>query len=428
MSMRPSSKVDDDLPVIRINHLNHWYGDHEFRTQVLYDANLEIGRGQVVILRGPSGSGRATLMELIGGRRAVQDGYLRVMGHTMNGLSHRQLLEVRRQIGFIFEDPVLIASLTVAENVAVGLRYKGLSVQQRRQRVEEVLNRLGLQHRHSHSAEWMSGGQKRLVAIARAMVHSPQLILANEPTAQLSPDSARQVIEMIGRLAREEGCTSLIMTYDNRILDVANSVLTIEDGRIVSQQQPDTSTASVLPLVAERPVETSKDSGSTPAAPRSPKIFISYRREESEDITARIHDRLIARFGKENVFLDIDNIPLGVDFWEHIDRAVRQCDVLLAVVGEQWLGVRYREGPRQGQRRLDDEGDYVRFEIQSALARGIPVIPVRIGAAKIPAAHDLPDGLQKLANRNAAEVRSGPDFNHHVERLIQGIQNLTSTP
>lgn len=152
------------------------------------------------------------------------------------------------------------------------------------------------------------------------------------------------------------------------------------------------------------------------------KIFISYRREDSEDITGRIYDRLEQRFGRDNVFHDIDTIPLGVDFRMHLDQAVGQCDVLLVIIGEDWLDVRHPTGPKQNQRRLDDPADFVRIEIGSALARDIPVIPVLVGKMRMPGEDELPEALQPLAYRNATEVRSGRDFRDHVDRLIRGIE------
>ena len=154
-----------------------------------------------------------------------------------------------------------------------------------------------------------------------------------------------------------------------------------------------------------------------------PKIFVSYRRDDSEHITGRIYDRLENRFGRDNVFMDIDAVSFGVDFREHLDRAVGQCDVLLAVIGEYWLNIGHPEEPKQG-RRLDDPTDFVRIEIQSALARGIPVIPVLVGRAGMPGEQGLPEGLKVLAYRNAAEVRSGRDFRDHVDRLIRGVEHL----
>ena len=155
-----------------------------------------------------------------------------------------------------------------------------------------------------------------------------------------------------------------------------------------------------------------------------PKIFISYRRDDSEHITGRIYDRLEAHFGREAVYMDINAIPLGVDFRQHLQKAVGQCDILLAVIGDRWLDVRHQEGPKAGQRRLDDHGDFVRIEVQAALDRGIPVIPVLVGKARMPGEAILPRQLQSLAYRNATEVRSGPDFHVHMDRLVRGIEHL----
>jgi hypothetical protein len=153
-------------------------------------------------------------------------------------------------------------------------------------------------------------------------------------------------------------------------------------------------------------------------------IFISYRREDSKDIVGRIYDRLEAYFGREKVFLDIDKIPLGADFRERITHAVGQCGVLLVIIGEHWLEVRHGEGANQGQRRLDDPSDFVRIEIEAALTRDIPVIPVLVSGAKMPGEQQLPEGLKELAYRNAAEVGSGRDFHDHVDRLVRAIKYL----
>jgi hypothetical protein len=154
------------------------------------------------------------------------------------------------------------------------------------------------------------------------------------------------------------------------------------------------------------------------------RIFISYRREDSEHIAGRVYDHLEHHFGRDSVFIDVDTVPVGVDFREHLDQGVARCQVLLAIIGEQWLNNRYKEGPRQGQRRLDDPVDFVRLEIQSALRRGILVIPVLVGRAVMPGEQDLPEGLKDLAYRNAATVRAGRDFRDDLDRLIRGIEHL----
>jgi hypothetical protein len=155
-----------------------------------------------------------------------------------------------------------------------------------------------------------------------------------------------------------------------------------------------------------------------------PKVFISYRRQDNADVTGRLHDRLDLEFGRDSVFMDIDTIPPGVDFRMRLSEGVQQCDVLLAVIGDRWLDASFEGGPKTGKRRLEDPDDYVRIEVESALALGIPVVPVLVGRAAMPAETDLPRVLKELAYKNAAEARSGPTFHDNVDRLIRGLQNL----
>jgi hypothetical protein len=150
------------------------------------------------------------------------------------------------------------------------------------------------------------------------------------------------------------------------------------------------------------------------------KIFISYRRDDNAAMTGRIYDRLQARFGRKGIFMDIDTIPLGVDFRDHLHRAVGQCDALLAVIGRNWSG-----RTTDGNRRLDDPRDFVRIEVEAALARGIPVIPILIDHVTMPAESDLPASLAALAYRNAIVVDHGLDFHVHMERLIRAIEGLS---
>lgn len=145
------------------------------------------------------------------------------------------------------------------------------------------------------------------------------------------------------------------------------------------------------------------------------RIFISYRRADSELIAGLISQRLRERFGPDSAYLDTDAVPLGVDFRDHIKTAVGQCDVLLAVIGDGWIGS--INDLNSGNAR-----DFVRLEIESALDRGIPVVPVLVGQATMPAESDLPSSLQSLTFRNAAEVRAGRDLDQHLERLVQGIE------
>jgi hypothetical protein len=155
-----------------------------------------------------------------------------------------------------------------------------------------------------------------------------------------------------------------------------------------------------------------------------PKLFISYRRHESADATGRLYDRLKAHFGAASVFYDVDTIPLGVDFRKHLGDQVGKCDVFLAVIGDGWLKSRFKKGLKKGQRRLDDPADWVRIEIEAALARGIPVVPVLVGLAAMPSDTDLPDSLKELSFRQAVEVRSGADYDGHADRLIRALDRI----
>jgi uncharacterized protein YecT (DUF1311 family) len=150
------------------------------------------------------------------------------------------------------------------------------------------------------------------------------------------------------------------------------------------------------------------------------KIAISYRRSDSEDITGRIFDRLVQQFGKQTVFRDIDNIRPGIDFRTQIAEALRTTDVLLVMIGPRWFG-----GATGGQRRIDDEADPVRIEVETALKREIPIIPVLVGGIEMPKTKQLPESLRDLAYRHAVTVDSGRDFDHHVEGLVRALDQLS---
>lgn len=151
-----------------------------------------------------------------------------------------------------------------------------------------------------------------------------------------------------------------------------------------------------------------------------PQIFLSYRRSDSAYAAATLSDKLQEHFGEDAVFFDVDTIPLGVDFRESIGNAVGECDVLLAIIGDQWV----RAVDAQGNRRIDDPSDFVRIEIESALKRNIPVIPVLVDEVKMPAAADLPPSIQSIVFRNATELRAGRDLRQHLELLVQGIESI----
>lgn len=148
------------------------------------------------------------------------------------------------------------------------------------------------------------------------------------------------------------------------------------------------------------------------------RIFISYRRDDAGYVAGILADRIHGTFGAGSVFMDVDTIPLGVDFRKHINHAVAQCEVLLAIIGDNWLA----KSPDSSKRRIDEPSDFVRIELEAALARNIPVIPVLVGSATMPSPHELPTALEPLAFRNASELRSGRDMNHHVDVLVRGLR------
>ncbi len=148
-----------------------------------------------------------------------------------------------------------------------------------------------------------------------------------------------------------------------------------------------------------------------------PRIMLSYRRSDSAGITGRIFDRLAAHFGADSVFMDIDAIPLGVDFHKHIDDALKTMDVVLAIIGPDWLGPL-----SSGMSRIASPNDPVRIEIETALKNGTRIIPVLVEGAKMPARDDLPEPLRSIHSLNAARVNPGVDFQDQVERLVRSLE------
>jgi putative ABC transport system ATP-binding protein len=222
------------LPTIQIENLNHSFGEGNLQKPVLIDINLEIHAGEIIILTGPSGSGKTTLLTLIGALRSMQEGSLKILDRELKGASQKELVATRNRIGFIFQAHNLLKSLTAWENVTMPLRLQP-RIQNRQQLAVEILTTLGLGDRTHYYPENLSGGQKQRVAIARALVSKPQLILADEPTAALDSKSGREVVNLMQSLAKEQSCTILMVTHDNRILDVADRIIQMEDGCLVQK-------------------------------------------------------------------------------------------------------------------------------------------------------------------------------------------------
>jgi putative ABC transport system ATP-binding protein len=222
---------------IRIEALNYAYGEGELRRPVLRDVALQVGVGEVLLLTGPSGSGKTTLLTLIGALRAMQEGSCEVLGQELFGASERARVSLRQRIGFIFQNHNLLGALTARQNVAMALEVAPrLSETQRLHRAGEMLAAVGLAEHTDRLPGKLSGGQRQRVAIARALAAQPGLVLADEPTAALDKVSGAEVAHLLRDLAKSRGVPILMVTHDPRILDIADRVVTMEDGRIVEKQ------------------------------------------------------------------------------------------------------------------------------------------------------------------------------------------------
>jgi len=221
-------------PAIFISHLNHYYGQGSLRKQVLFDINLQVDRGEILIMTGPSGSGKTTLLTLMGSLRSVQDGNLSILGQALLNASKEQMTLTRRNIGYIFQAHNLLNFLTAYQNVEMALEIQNITAAEADTRIRTVLSAVGLEDRIDYYPSDLSGGQKQRVAIARALVSQPKIILADEPTAALDKKSGRDVVEIMEKLAREQGCTILLVTHDNRILDLADRIIYMEDGYLAN--------------------------------------------------------------------------------------------------------------------------------------------------------------------------------------------------
>jgi len=220
--------------VVRVDQVNHFFGEGESRNQVLFRNCLEIDAGQLVIMTGPSGSGKTTLLTLVGALRSLQEGTIEILGHGLAGVPESALFEMRRNIGFIFQMHNLFEPLSAFENVQMAMQLGGCPKDEMRERGTAILTRLGLGHRVDYKPKALSGGQRQRVAIARAIVNRPKLILADEPTAALDKEASHTVVHFLKELAIEDQCAIIMVTHDNRILEFADRIVNMVDGRIVS--------------------------------------------------------------------------------------------------------------------------------------------------------------------------------------------------
>jgi putative ABC transport system ATP-binding protein len=226
--------LTSEVPVISMRNVNHYYGVGELRRQVLFDVTCDIWPGEIVIVTGPSGSGKTTMLTLVGALRSVQEGSVKILGEELSGARQSTLVRIRENVGFIFQLHNLLECCSALQNVELALGVRPLPRSEVRLKSRSMLEAVGLGDHLDYAPPQLSGGQRQRVAIARALVRRPKIVLADEPTAALDKHSGRDVVELLRQLARREGCAVLLVTHDHRILDIADRLMVVEDGRVES--------------------------------------------------------------------------------------------------------------------------------------------------------------------------------------------------
>jgi len=231
------AQEDTPNPIVT-RGLGHAFGTGEARKQVLFDIDLEIIRGELTVLMGASGSGKTTFLTLVSCLRYVSIGEAELLGTSLHGASEETLVMLRRRLGFIFQAHNLHESLTATQNVRMGLEVHGRHLADNAdEAARHLLTLVGLDDRLDYLPGNLSGGQKQRVAVARALVGNPEIVYADEPTAALDKVSGMQVVNMLKRLGKERGTTTLMVTHDNRIIDLADRIITMDEGRIIEDKR-----------------------------------------------------------------------------------------------------------------------------------------------------------------------------------------------
>ena len=221
--------------MIKIHDLSKVYRTADVETTALNQVNLEIEAGEFIAVMGPSGCGKSTLLNILGMLDSPDAGSYSFAGENVAGYSENRLAEIRKQnIGFIFQSFNLVDELTVAENVMLPLLYQKVPAKERDERVQAVLERVGIAHRADHRPQQLSGGQQQRVAVARAVVTEPKLILADEPTGNLDSTNGEEVLNLLNQL-NGDGTTIVMVTHDQGHADHASRVVNMLDGRILSE-------------------------------------------------------------------------------------------------------------------------------------------------------------------------------------------------
>jgi len=221
------------VSLVAVHDVTRTYGSGATATSALRGVSFTVAEGRLVALRGRSGSGKTTLLNIVGGLDTPDSGSVRVAGKDVTAMPERARMRLRREsVAFIFQSFGLIPVLSAAENVGIPLRIAGLAPRLREERVQLMLAIVGLSEHARQRPGELSGGQQQRVAIARALAGQPELLLADEPTGQLDSETAKQIMRLLRAVVRSEGVTALVATHDPSLLEIADSVLTLEDGKI----------------------------------------------------------------------------------------------------------------------------------------------------------------------------------------------------
>ncbi len=224
---------------IRVENAHLWYGKGETGTHALRGVSLVAEPGEVLMVRGPSGSGKTTLLQLMGALKVPDKGQVTICGETTDGASSADLRRMRlARIGFVFQFFNLFPTLTAWENVAIPLDIRGVDRRTAEKRARDLLAEVGLADRAHHKPGQLSGGQRQRVAVARALMNEPDVILADEPTAALDGVTGAMVVEAFRRLAREKQRVVVLVSHDQRVENLVDRSITIEDGLVVSESGP----------------------------------------------------------------------------------------------------------------------------------------------------------------------------------------------
>ena len=231
--MKPSNQ--NTMKVIDIKDLTKIYDGTGLEVKAVNGVNLSFEEGEFAAIVGPSGSGKTTLLNMLGGLDRPTSGEVEVGGTNIWGLRSRKLIDFRlKNIGFVFQAYNLIPVLTAKENVEFVMQLQGASKKQREERVHELMEAVGLSDRLKSRPNKLSGGQQQRVAVARALASKPKFVLADEPTANLDTKSTENLLDIMERLNREENITFIFSTHDARVVKKARRVVTLEDGKVLS--------------------------------------------------------------------------------------------------------------------------------------------------------------------------------------------------